>query len=135
MFAVLVARYDMINGKLTVLLAAVLAGIMISMKNFRASQSRLGERAFDQIGKTYHGRNRERSSGGIYITASVLHHFRLTIENKRQCPSDKADIQRLVALIQNEARKVSHNEILHTFNYSTLKEFYFASIRLLYKKY
>ena len=108
MHSTLVARDDMVNGKLVSILAAVLAGIVVATEHLEPGQLSLGAGTLDYMGETYYGRHLEDSAGSMNESGAVFQHLSLAAANQYQCSPCAADIKRLIVLIEDEDWKINH---------------------------
>ena len=98
MLAFLITWHHVVQGKLMACLTAILASIVVALKNTEASKFPLITLAFDHIDKLYYGRYRERITGGMHETEPVFKHIGFTTQQQHNRPPYMADVNCLEAL-------------------------------------
>ena len=84
MLSAAVARYDMVEGQLFGLFAAILAGELVPVINLGAADfPRNMKRTFDKVRETDHRGNRYFPIGRVDITIAVFQHFSPALVKER----------------------------------------------------
>jgi len=111
MFAPETARDNVVYGEVSGLLAAVLAGAIVSQKHLTSAHLPLCAGAFDEVDEAYYRGQSHGHGGAADIAGVLLQHLRLAPpyqDNRPPCP---ADIERLVVLIEDQDRGIDHNNL------------------------
>jgi len=111
MFASKVARDNVVYGELPGMLAAVLAGVVISKEYLASAQLALCAGAFDEVNEAdyrgqSHGQGRTADIAGVF-----LQHLCLAPPYQDNRPPRSTDIKRLVVLIEDQDRGIDHNNL------------------------
>jgi hypothetical protein len=95
-----VAGDDMVNSKLSSLLATVLASVLVTVEDLRASQLSLSpKRTFYQIGQADYRRYLEVLAGRVNKADAIFQHLGLSLINQNHRSPDPADVERFIILI------------------------------------
>ena len=86
--------------------AAVLAGIMVAVKDFIAGHLALAARPPDKLGEADNGGDFDSVLKRVDITGAVFNHFRFTLEDKDDSAAGAAYGKGLIALVQDQYRMV-----------------------------
>jgi len=101
-----VARYHVVEREVPTLLSAVLAGVLIAVKNLVAGHLALAVRPPDKLGQPDDGGKLKGVGKRVDIAKSVLEHLRLALVDKDDGAAGPADRKRLVTLVEDEHRMV-----------------------------
>ena len=89
----------MVNGQFVAAIAAVLAGVVITLKHIAAREGQLLERNTNKLPQPNHGGGQEILTE---IAFFVLKPFRLPLQHHHSRSAPAGDIERLVRRIENE---------------------------------
>jgi hypothetical protein len=92
----IVAWEDVIHGQVLCLLAAILAGVVISPEDLFLGELHPGARPPDQVDQLYHRGAQESSGRGVDDPSAVLQNVGLAHHDQGDSPLDVADVQRFV---------------------------------------
>lgn len=101
MLAAPVARYDVVEGEVAALLAAVLAGVLVPVVNLVAGHFSIAPGAFDHLVQTDDRGYRDSLLDGVQVAEAVLQHLRFALEDEDDGAAGAADGERLVALVKD----------------------------------
>jgi len=109
MFAVAEAGHHVVERKMFTLGAAILAGVMVTVKDFIAGHLALAARTADKLIEPDNRRKLDRLCECMDVTRAVFNHYRLALEDKDDGAAGAAYGKRLVTLIQDQYRMVQHS--------------------------
>jgi len=106
MLAALVTGLDVIDCKVPVAPAAVLAGIIVAPEDLPASQFDPGARPVDLLFETYDAGTGEQAGDGPDVAAAIHDQASLPCQDQTDGPPCRADVDRLEICIQDKDRLV-----------------------------
>jgi len=95
------AGYNVVEGKVAALLAAVLAGVLVPVEYLVAGHLALAVRPADKLPQADNGGKLYSLRERVDITEAVLYHLRFALVDKDDGAAGAADGQRFVTLVQN----------------------------------
>ena len=98
----------MVYGKLLGLFAAILAGMLVTVKNLKASEFSLGPGSFYHVVQFNYGGHREDFASSVDKPSAVFQHLGFVMLEEHQGAPDSADTKWLVGLVQHQDGKVYH---------------------------
>jgi len=103
-----VAGNDVVQSQLSGLLAAVLAGVFITVEYLIAGQFFLPVRPFHHESEAYYGRELKAGAYRMDEAKAVFQHLRLALVNQHDGTLGPAYGERFIALVKYQNRQVYH---------------------------
>jgi hypothetical protein len=97
-----VPRYDVVQGQVARLPAAVLAGIAVALEDLLTTEAHLRSGSLDHVDEADDGRQSEDKGGAAESPSALLQHLSLASVKQDEGSPGVADVERLVVLIEDE---------------------------------
>lgn len=99
MLSVAVARHDVVEGEVSALLAAVLAGVFVAVENLVAGHLSFTAGALYHLAEPYDRWYGDGSADGVQVSEAIFQHLCFALVDEDNGAAGAADGERLVALI------------------------------------
>ena len=80
--------------------------MFVTVEYLETRQLFLQTRTPDKLRETDYGGYRKGTTDSVYLTSAIFDYLGLAVNDQDYCPSDPADVEGLIALVENENRSV-----------------------------
>ena len=107
-----IAGEDVVQGEVSRLASAVLAGVAVTQEDIAAAETSPGPRPSDYIDQANNGWDFKNEGGATQIAPPVLQHLGFASVHQDEGTTSIAYVERLVILIENQYGCISHSGII-----------------------
>jgi hypothetical protein len=107
-----IAREDVVQGEVSRLASAVLAGVAVAQEDVAAAEASAGARSSDYVDEANNRGDLKNEGGATKVASPVLQHLGLASAHQDEGAAGVADVKRLVVLIENQYGYICHSGMI-----------------------